>query len=135
MKSAGAPSDLSSWSSVDWRAVENEVWRLQVRIAKAVREGRWGRVRCLQRLLTRSLAARLWAVRRVTTNRGKRTPGVDGVIWRTSKEKLAAVESLTRRGYRPQPLRRVYIPKRNGKRRPLGIPTAPAYYVPVQQHF
>ena len=84
MRAAGAPSDLS-WSSVDWRSVEKEVWRLQARIAKAVREERWGRVRSLQRLLTRSRAARLWAVRRVTTNKGKRTPGVDGVIWRTSR--------------------------------------------------
>jgi len=122
VKTACAPSDLS-WSAVDWRSVNEQVWRLQVRIAKAVRKERWGKVRALQRLLTRSRAARLWAVRRVTTNKGKRTPGVDGVVWRTSREKLAAVESLTRKGYRPQPLRRVYIPKRNGKRRPLSIPT------------
>jgi len=122
VKTACAPSDLS-WSAVDWRSVGEQVWRLQVRIAKAAREERWGKVRSLQRLLTRSRAARLWAVRRVTTNKGKRTPGVDGVVWRTSREKLAAVESLTRRGYRPQPLRRVYIPKRNQKLRPLSIPT------------
>lgn len=122
VNAAGAPSDLS-WSSVDWRSVGKEVWRLQVRIAKAARKERWGKVCALQRLLTRSRAARLWAVRRVTTNKGKRTPGVDGVVWRTSREKLAAVESLKRKGYRPQPLRRVYIPKRNGKRRPLSIPT------------
>jgi RNA-directed DNA polymerase len=122
VRTAGAPSNLC-WSSVDWRSVEKEVWRLQVRIAKAVREKRWGKVRALQRLLTRSRAARLWAVRRVTTNKGKRTPGVDGVIWRTSGEKLAAVDSLKRKGYRPQPLRRMYIPKRNHKLRPLSIPT------------
>ncbi len=122
VNAAGAPSDLS-WSSVDWRAIHREVWRLQVRIAKAVREKRWGKVRSLQRLLTRSRAGRLWAVRRVTTNKGKWTPGVDGVVWRTAAEKLAAVESLKRRGYRPQPLRRIYIPKRNQKLRPLSIPT------------
>jgi RNA-directed DNA polymerase len=59
----------------------------------------------------------------VTTNRGRRTAGVDGVIWRGAREKLAAVEALRRRGYRPQPLRRVYIPKKNQKLRPLSIPT------------
>jgi RNA-directed DNA polymerase len=84
-----------------------------VRIAQAVREERWGKVRSLQRLLVRSRAAKLWAVRRVTRNRGKRTPGVDGVLWRGCRDKLAAVEALKRRGYRAQPLRRVYIPKKN----------------------
>lgn len=94
-----------------------------MRIAKAVRENRWGKVRSLQRLLVRSRAAKLWAIRRVTTNRGKRTPGVDGVVWKGARQKLAAIETLRRRGYRPQPLRRIYIPKRNQKLRPLSIPT------------
>jgi RNA-directed DNA polymerase len=94
-----------------------------VRIAEAVREGRWGKVAFLQRTLVRSLPARLWAVRRVVSNRGKRTPGVDKVIWKTPRQKMQASRSLERRGYRPLPLRRLYIPKRNGKLRPLGIPT------------
>lgn len=94
-----------------------------MRIAKAVREKRWGKVRSLQHLLTRSRAAKLWAIRRVTTNKGKRTPGVDGVVWRGARQKLAAIETLRRRGYRPRPLRRVYIPKRNETLRPLSIPT------------
>jgi len=116
-----APSNLS-WSKIDWSRVQNEVWRLQMRIAKAVREKRWGKVKALQHLLVKSRAAKLWAVRRVTSNRGKSTPGVDGVIWTTARQKLAAVETLKRRGYRAQPLRRVYIPKKNQKLRPLGIP-------------
>ena len=119
-----APSDWwMSWRSIDWKAVHAKVRRLQVRIAKAVREGHWGTVTRLQRILTRSLHARLLAVRRVTTNKGKRTPGVDGVVWETSWQKICAVLSLRKRGYRPQPLRRIYIPKKSGKRRPLGIPT------------
>ncbi len=119
---ACAPSNLS-WSSIDWHRVDREVLRLQVRIAKAVREGRWGRVKALQHLLVKSRAAKLWAVRRVTTNRGKSTPGIDGVIWKSAQQKLAAVETLNRRGYRPLPLRRTYIPKKNKhQRRPLGIP-------------
>ena len=63
------------------------------------------------------------AVKRVTENRGKRTPGVDGALWTTPTLKFSAARSLKRRGYKPQPLRRIYIPKRNNKQRPLGIPT------------
>ena len=62
-----------------------------MRIAKAVREGRWGKVRVLQYLLTRSLAAKLLAVRRVTSNKGRKTPGVDGILWKDAKDKVQAV--------------------------------------------
>jgi RNA-directed DNA polymerase len=77
----------------------------------------------LQWLLTHSRAAKLLAVRRVTTNRGAKTPGVDNVIWRTDRQKLQAADNLKRHGYRPKPLRRIYIPKKNGQLRPLSIPT------------
>ena len=121
-ENACASLDLR-WKTIDWNRINREVWRLQVRIAKAVREKRWGKVRALQHLLVKSRAAKLWAIRRVTTNRGKSTPGIDGVIWKTSRQKLAAIETLKRRGYRAQPLRRIYIPKKHkDKRRPLGIP-------------
>lgn len=112
-----------SWRSVDWDQVRKSVRRLQMRIAKAVEEERWNKVKILQRILVRSLSAKLWAVKRVTTNRGKRTPGVDNVLWRTELDKLQAVKSLKRRGYRASPLRRILIPKKNGKMRPLSIPT------------
>jgi len=123
--SVGAPSaSMDDWDAIDWRLVGNEVERLQMRIAKAVRERRWGKVKALQWLLTHSFFAKLWAVRRVVTNRGKRTPGVDGVVWKTPRQKLAAVRSMRRKGYRPMPLRRIYIPKKNSdKKRPLSIPT------------
>ena len=117
------PHGVTDWQAIDWPSVYRSVRRLQVRIAKAVREKRWGKVRSLQRILTRSLPAKRLAVRRVTTNKGKRTPGVDGVLWNTSRKKVQAVESLKRRGYRPLPLRRIYQPKPNGRRRPLSIPT------------
>ena len=121
---AGAlPAWREDWGAINWRLIFNEVRRLQVRIAKAVREKRWGKVAFLQRILTRSVPAKLWAVRRVVSNQGKRTPGVDKVIWKTPRQRMQASRSLRRRGYRPLPLRRIYIPKRNGKRRPLGIPT------------
>ncbi|MGB4823979.1 MAG: group II intron reverse transcriptase/maturase [Leuconostoc mesenteroides] len=123
---AGAPSAITySWKAIIWSAIENEVKRLQLRIAKAIKIGRHGRAKALQWLLTHSFAAKLLAVRRVTQNAGKRTPGVDGVIWKTDKQKMDAAIALKRKGYRAQPLRRLYIPKKNGKERPLGIPTKP----------
>ena len=123
-QSAGAAFDVSGhWREVDWRTVTGEVRRLQVRIVKAVETGRWGRVKALQRLLTTSRSGKLLAVRRVTENQGRKTPGVDGESWDTPEKKMVAVGTLRGRGYRPQPLRRIYIPKSNGKLRPLGIPT------------
>jgi RNA-directed DNA polymerase len=96
---------------------------MQIRIAKACREGNWRRVKALQRMLTRSRSARYLAVRRVTENQGKRTAGVDRVLWDTPDAKWKAANGLKRHGYKPRPLRRVFIPKSNGKERPLGIPT------------
>jgi RNA-directed DNA polymerase len=111
------------WHSIDWAKAHQTVRRLQMRIAKAVRDKRWNKVQALQWLLTHSFYGKVIAVKRVTENRGKKTPGVDGVTWSTPATKAKAVMSLRRRGYQPQPLRRVFIPKANGKSRPLGIPT------------
>lgn len=107
---------------LSWKTVEQKVKRLQMRIAEAAKQGNYRTMRSLQWLLAHSRFAKLLAVRRVTSNRGKSTPGVDGVVWRTSRQKMRAVKSLNRRGYRALPLRRVYIPKKSGKLRPLGIP-------------
>jgi RNA-directed DNA polymerase len=113
----------TAWEQIDWVQCERQVRRLQARIVKATREGRWNKVKTLQRLLTHSFSGKALAVKRVTENQGKRTPGVDSVSWTTRAARLKAIGSLRRRGYRPLPLRRVYIPKANGKQRPLGIPT------------
>lgn len=119
----GASSpDAQMWEQADWAQIKAEVKRLQMRIAKAVREGRWGKAKALQRLLTRSHSGKMLAVKRVTGNSGKRTPGVDGKVWLTSASRWKGMLSLRHHGYRTMPLRRVYIPKSNGKRRPLGIP-------------
>ena len=120
----GASVGLATeWNSIDWRKAKREVKRLQMRIAKAVEEGRWGRAKALQHILTHSFYAKALAVKRVTSNRGKKTPGVDGVVWKTAREKMQAVRSIKSRGYRAQPLRRVRIPKKNSpKKRPLSIP-------------
>ena len=117
-------SEAAEWYAIDWLAINRNVRRLQVRIVQATKEGRWGKVRALQRLLTHSYSGKVHAVRRVTENTGRKTPGVDGEIWDTPEKKIKAVHQLKRRGYRSQPLRRVYIPKSDGKTmRPLGIPT------------
>lgn len=113
----------NSWHSTDWARVNHVVARLQIRIAKAVKAGAWRKVRTLQRLLTNSTSAKVLAVRRVTENRGRKTPGVDNETWDTPEAKWAAATCLSNTGYRPRPLRRIYIPKANGEKRPLGIPT------------
>lgn len=120
----GASSDRAKhWHSIDWVRCHREVRRLQARIVKATQNGKHGKVKALQWLLTHSFSGKALAVKRVTGNRGKRTPGVDGITWSTPGAKLRAVLSLKRRGYRPRPLRRIYIPKADGKKmRPLGIP-------------
>jgi len=94
-----------------------------MRIVKAAQEGRWNKVKVLQRLLTGSFSGKALAVKRVTENEGKRTAGVDRQLWSTPESKSQAVQNLNRRGYKPLPLRRVYIPKSRTKMRPLGIPT------------
>ena len=76
----GATSATDLWRSIDWKTTECNVHRFQIRIAKAVREGRWGKVQALQRLLTCSLSSKLLAVKRVIQNRGKHTSGLDGTM-------------------------------------------------------
>lgn len=121
---AGAASHemVEGWHDIDWRAAHQNVRRLQSRIVKATKEGKWGKVKALQHLLTHSFSAKAVAVKRVTENQGSVTPGVDKVIWDTPKKKAEAIVALRPRGYHPQPLRRICIPKSNGKMRPLGIP-------------
>jgi RNA-directed DNA polymerase len=124
MQTASASSaELIPWNSIDWTRVHQTVRRLQIRIAKAAKEQDWRRAKALQRFLTRSFAGKALAVKRVTENEGKRTAGVDRESWSTPKAKTEAIGSLKRHGYQALPLRRVHIPKKNGKTRPLGIPT------------
>ncbi len=124
MTMAGAASGSEViWHGIDWAKAHRTVKRLQVRIAKAVRDKALEQGKALQWLLTHSFCGKALAVKRVTENRGKTTPGVDGATWSTPATKAKAVMSLRRRGYRPRPLRRVFIPKANGKSRALGIPS------------
>ena len=118
-----SPDYFEHWHGINWRKCHEKVRKMQARIVKATQEGRWRTVKALQWLLTHSRSAKALAVKRVTENQGKKTAGVDGTIWSTPEAKLNAVLSLKRCGYKPSPLRRVYIAKSNGKQRPLGIPT------------
>ncbi len=123
-QNTGAASHIPiDWLSIDWKKAQEAVNRLQARIVKAIKEGRWNKAKALGHLLTNSFSGKVLAIKRVTSNQGSETPGVDGEVWKTPSRKSKAIQQLRRRGYQPQPLRRVYIPKSNGKLRPLGIPT------------
>jgi RNA-directed DNA polymerase len=118
---ACAPSGVT-WNGINWAEVQRQVRGLQARIVKATQVGKHNKVKALQWLLTHSFSGKALAVKRVTENKGKNTPGVDKVTWKTPEAKINAIASMKRRGYSPLPLRRVLIPKKNGKTRPLGIP-------------
>ena len=111
------------WESIDWAQVEKEVNRLQTRIAKATVKGDKNKVKRLQYLLTHSFYAKAYSVKKVTSNKGKNTSGIDKKLWSTSSSKMKAVLALTDKQYRAKPLRRVFIEKKGkNKKRPLGIP-------------
>ena len=112
------------WHQVNWAACHRRVRSLQRRIVQAGQAGAWRKVKRLRYLLVHSLAARALAVRRVTENTGKKTPGGDNELWETPEKKATAIDRMRQwRGYRPRPLKRLYLPKKNGTQRPLSIPT------------
>lgn len=116
---------LTSWADIDWATTEENVRRMQGRIFRAAAAGQHAKVKNLQKLMVRSTSAKLLAIRKVTQqNTGRNTPGIDGVVCNTPQARVHLFNTgLHLQGYRPQPVRRVYIPKSNGKQRPLGIPT------------
>src|SRR6202007_3470621 len=111
-QAVGAVSrEAAEWYAINWQAIHRNVRRLQVRIVQATKERRWGKVQALQRLLTHSYSGKVLAVRRVTENTGKKTPGVDQEIWNTPEKKTQAVPELRRRGYEAHPRPPVYLHK------------------------
>lgn len=125
IKTSCAPADNQPilWTNIDWTRAELVIKKLQARIVKAQKEGRHGKVKALQWTLTHSFYAKALAVKRVTSNSGSKTAGIDLVTWEDPQTKFQAIGELKRRGYQPQALRRIHIKKSNGKLRPLGIPT------------
>ncbi len=121
----GPEDEFTDWPSIDWRTVEDDVGRLRQRIFTASQAGDLKRVRNLQKLMLRSRANTLVSVRRVTeVNAGRETAGIDGkiVVEPQDKAELADWVQHRSRPWVPQPVKRVFIPKANGTRRPLGIP-------------
>jgi RNA-directed DNA polymerase len=120
----GEQRQTATWSEIDWTATEAVVKRLQGRIYRAAAAGNGRQVKNLQKLLVRSTSAKRLAVRRVAQqNAGRNTPGIDGVVCGTPESRMRLANDLSLKDYHPQPVRRVYIPKTDGRRRPLGIPT------------
>jgi RNA-directed DNA polymerase len=122
-RAAGAPAHVQGGGhAIAGPAAHHNVRRLPARIVQATQEGRGGKVKALQHLLTHSCSGKAIAGKRVTANQGKHPPGVDRDIWNTPEKKMEAVLDLRQRGSRPRPLRRVRMPKSNGTLRPRGIP-------------
>jgi len=123
------PQTPTDWNSIDWKEASENVRRLRQRIFRATQGGDRKRVRSLQKLMLRSRSNRLVSVRRVTQeNQGSNTAGIDKVLVKTPRSRGGLVDHLaTRTPWKAQPAKRVYIPKANGKTRPLGIPMCLSY--------
>ncbi len=134
----GPEDERSDWLSIDWRRVERDVRRMRQRIFTASRAGDLKRVRNLQKLMLRSRANALLSVRRVTEiNAGRATAGIDGKTALVAESKAELADWLTCRteSWKPKPVKRVYVPKADGRQRPLGIPTVTSYREVTQTRF
>lgn len=118
----GSPVD---WHSIAWRGADRNVQRLRQRIFTASQQGDLAKVRNLQKLMLRSRSNALVSVRRVTQlNAGRLTAGIDGKVVVAPEDKAELADWVQTRAmpWKPKAVKRVYVPKRNGKRRPIGIP-------------
>ena len=125
----GPEDDVTGWLSIDWQRAEDDVRRLRQRIFTATQAGDLVKVRNLQKLMLRSRANAQVSVRRVTeVNAGRETAGIDGKTALLASEKAALADWVQHRSgsWTPRPVKRAYVPKANGRRRPLGIPAEAA---------
>jgi len=112
------------WKHINWDVIKDKVYQIQTRIVKYLKQGKKWLAKKLQRLLVNSYYNILLAIKRIMSNTGSKTPGVDGKVIKTHEEQLQLTQEIkTLKRYKPQPLKRILIPKKNGKKRPLGIPT------------
>ena len=125
MENASISKTTTSWQDINWAKVQRKVFKLQNQIFKAIKAGENKKAKNLQKLLAKSYYAKLLALRKVTQdNRGRKTPGIDGKLMKTAKQRIRLVQSLNIKEYRTKPLRRIWIPKPGkDEQRPLGIPT------------
>jgi RNA-directed DNA polymerase len=128
-KDIGAEKSLLDWADINWKLVNKRIRKLRQRIYRATQNGQWNRVRSLMKLMLRSYSNLLLSVRRITQeNQGKRTAGLDGQTALTSKQRVQLVKQMQAKTlWQVHPTKRVYIPKINGKLRPLGIPIMYSY--------
>lgn len=122
---ANVSQRMEDWHTINWRKVNSNIRNLRRRIFRATQERNWKKVNSLQKLMLKSYSNVIISVRKVTqTNQGKNTAGIDKILVKTPKARWEMSQKLAKSiNQKPTPAKRVYIPKKNGKTRPLGIPT------------